>query len=283
MAPGSKSQGGTSHQVINPATEAPCAEIMLGSAADVDAAVQAARTAFDSFSQTSVETRVALLEAILAEYKNRGADIAAAIAEEMGCPISFAQTAQVGTGVGHFMAAIKALKEFEFSETVGQSLVVHEPIGVVALITPWNWPMNQIVAKVAPALAAGNSMILKPSEEAPTCAAILAEVLDKAGVPKGVFNLINGDGPGVGTALAQHPGIDMVSFTGSTRAGIMVAKKRRRYGQAGPSGTRRQIAVGGARGCGPVEGGARHADERADEFGAKLHRPHPPAGPQEPA
>ena len=218
------SQGGTPHQVINPATEQPCAEIMLGSDADVDAAVAAARTAFDSFSRTSVEERVALLESILAEYKARGADIAAAISEEMGAPISFAQTAQVGTGIGHLMAAIKALKEFKFSEELGTSLVVHEPIGVVALITPWNWPMNQIVAKVAPALAAGNTMILKPSEEAPTCAAIFAEVLDKAGVPKGVFNLVNGNGPGVGTALSRHPQVDMVSFTGSTRAGIQVAK-----------------------------------------------------------
>ncbi len=218
------SQGGTPHQVINPATEQPCTEIMLGSDADIDAAVQAARTAFDSFSRTSVEERVALLEAILAEYKARGADIAAAISDEMGAPISFAQTAQVGTGIGHLMAAIKALKEFKFTETLGTSLVVHEPIGVVALITPWNWPMNQIVAKVAPALAAGNTMILKPSEEAPTCAAIFAEVLDKAGVPKGVFNLVNGDGPGVGTALSRHPQVDMVSFTGSTRAGIQVAK-----------------------------------------------------------
>ncbi len=218
------SQGGTPHQVIDPSTEQPCAEIMLGTAADVDAAVAAARTAFDSFSQTSVEERVALLEAILVEYKARGADIAAAISEEMGAPISFAQTAQVGTGIGHLMAAIKALKEFAFTEEIGKSLVVHEPIGVVALITPWNWPMNQIVAKVAPALAAGNTMILKPSEEAPTCAAIFAEVLDKAGVPAGVFNLINGDGPGVGTALSSHPGIDMISFTGSTRAGIQVAR-----------------------------------------------------------
>lgn len=216
--------GGTRHEVINPATEAPCVEITLGTAEDVDAAVTAARAAFEDFSRTSVEDRVALLERVLAEYKNRAGDIAAAIAEEMGCPISVARTAQVGTGVGHLMAAIKALKEFAFTETINNSLVVHEPIGVVALITPWNWPMNQIVAKVAPALAAGNAMILKPSEEAPTCAAIFAEVLDAAGVPKGVFNLINGDGPGVGTALSTHPGIDMVSFTGSTRAGILVAK-----------------------------------------------------------
>ncbi|WP_326523210.1 aldehyde dehydrogenase family protein [Sphingomonas sp.] len=219
-----ESEGGTPHHVINPATEAPCAEIMLGSDADVDKAVAAARTAFDGWSRTSVDERVALLEAILVEYKVRAGDMAKVIAEEMGCPISFAGTAQVGTGIGHLTAAIAALKAFPFTEQVNQSLVVHEPIGVVALITPWNWPLNQIVAKVAPALAAGNTMVLKPSEEAPSCAAIFAQVLDKAGVPAGVFNLVNGDGAGVGTALSRHPQIDMVSFTGSTRAGIQVAK-----------------------------------------------------------
>ncbi|ODP37132.1 aldehyde dehydrogenase family protein [Sphingomonas turrisvirgatae] len=218
------SQGGTRHAVINPATEAPVTEIMLGSQADVDDAVAAARAAFDSFSRTSVEERAALLEAILAEYKNRAGDLAEAMAAEMGAPISFARTAQSGSGIGHFMSTIKALREFQFEEQIGNSLVVHEAIGVVALITPWNWPMNQIVAKVAPALAAGNTMILKPSEEAPACAAIFTEILDKAGVPAGVFNLVNGDGPGVGTALSRHKDVDMVSFTGSTRAGIQVAK-----------------------------------------------------------
>ena len=218
------SDGGTRHEVINPATEEACTEITLGTAADVDRAVAAARAAFDSFSQTSVEERVALLEAILAEYKNRADDLATAIATEMGCPIAIAKMAQVGAGIGHFTAAIDALKNFEFTEKVGRSTVVHEAIGVVALITPWNWPMNQIVAKVAPALAAGNTMILKPSEECPGSAAIFAEVLDKAGVPKGVFNLVQGDGPGVGSALTAPPEVDLVSFTGSTRAGIMVAK-----------------------------------------------------------
>ncbi|MBY8829140.1 aldehyde dehydrogenase family protein [Hephaestia mangrovi] len=218
------SEGGIRHEVINPATEQPCTEITLGTAADVDKAVAAARRAFEDFSRTTVEQRVALLEAILAEYKNRAGDIAEAIAMEMGCPISMAKTAQVGTGIGHLAAAIDALKNFAFEEQIGANRVMHEPIGVVALITPWNWPMNQIVAKVAPALAAGNTMILKPSEEAPGSAAIFAEVIDKAGVPAGVFNLVQGDGPGVGTALAEHPGIDMISFTGSTRAGIMVAR-----------------------------------------------------------
>ncbi len=218
------SEGGTRHAVINPATESAVSEITLGSQADVDKAVAAARTAFETFSRTSVEDRLALIERVIAEYKARMDDMAQAISAEMGAPLSLAKTAQVGSGIGHLMSAARALKEFEFEEAVGNSLVVHEPIGVVAMITPWNWPLNQIVSKVAPALAAGCTMILKPSEEAPGCAAIFAEVMDAAGVPAGVFNLVNGDGPGVGTALSQHKGVDMVSFTGSTRAGIAVAK-----------------------------------------------------------
>ncbi|RYD45832.1 MAG: aldehyde dehydrogenase family protein, partial [Sphingomonadales bacterium] len=212
-----ESDGGTHHDVINPATETPTAEIMLGSAKDVDKAVAAAKRAFESFSRTSVDERIALLERILEAYKARAGDMAEAISLEMGAPLSLAKTAQVGSGIGHLMSAIRALKEFTFEEQIGNSLVVHEPIGVVAMITPWNWPLNQIVSKVAPALAAGCTMILKPSEEAPSCAAIFAEVMDAAGVPPGVFNLVNGDGPGVGTALSTHKGVDMVSFTGSTR------------------------------------------------------------------
>jgi len=219
-----ESQGGTRHEVINPATEEAVTEITLGSEADVDKAVAAARKAFESFSRTSVEERVALIEAILAEYKKRAGDMAEAISLEMGAPISLAKTAQVGSGLGHLMSAANALKDFQFEEQIGNSLVVHEPIGVVAMITPWNWPLNQIVSKVAPALAAGCCMVLKPSEEAPGCAMIFAEVLAAAGVPAGVFNLVNGDGPGVGTALSRHKGVDMVSFTGSTRAGVLVAK-----------------------------------------------------------
>ncbi|MEN2709794.1 aldehyde dehydrogenase family protein [Sphingomonas sp. NPDC092331] len=219
-----ESQGGTRHEVINPATEEAVTEITLGSPADVDRAVAAARKAFESFSRTSVDERVALIEAILAEYKARAGDMAEAISQEMGAPISLARTAQVGSGLGHLMSAAKALQEFQFEEQIGNSLVVHEPIGVVAMITPWNWPLNQIVSKVAPALAAGCTMVLKPSEEAPRCAMIFAEVLAAAGVPAGVFNLVNGDGPGVGTALSRHKGVDMVSFTGSTRAGVLVAK-----------------------------------------------------------
>ncbi|KRC81454.1 aldehyde dehydrogenase family protein [Sphingomonas sp. Root241] len=219
-----ESDGGTRHEVINPATEAPVTEITLGSAADVDKAVAAARLAFESFSRTSIDERIALIERILEAYKARAADMAEAISLEMGAPLSLAKSAQVGSGIGHLLSAARALEEFQFEEQIGNSLVVHEPIGVVALITPWNWPLNQIVSKVAPALAAGCTMVLKPSEEAPSCAAIFAEVMHAAGVPAGVFNLVNGDGPGVGTALSRHKGVDMVSFTGSTRAGILVAK-----------------------------------------------------------
>ncbi|WP_372731182.1 aldehyde dehydrogenase family protein, partial [Novosphingobium sp.] len=160
----------------------------------------------------------------VAEYKKRVPELAAAMAEEMGAPVSFASTAQVGAGIGGFLGTMAALKNFNFLEDNGAYKVAYEPIGVVGMITPWNWPLNQIALKVAPAIAAGNTMILKPSEECPTNAAIFAEILDAAGVPAGVFNLIQGDGPGVGTAISSHPGIDMVSFTGSTRAGILVAK-----------------------------------------------------------
>jgi len=218
------SEGGKRHEVIDPSTEQPCTEITLGSQADVDKAVAAARKAFDSWSQSSIAERVALLERIIEGYKARIPDLAAAISEEMGAPIGFATAAQAPTGLGHFMGTLKALQEFSFEERIGTSRVVHEPLGVVAMITPWNWPLNQICAKVAPALAAGDTMVLKPSEESPACAAIFAEILDAAGVPAGVFNLVNGDGPGVGAALSSHKDVDMVSFTGSTRAGIAVAQ-----------------------------------------------------------
>lgn len=219
-----ESDGGRRHEVIDPSTEQPVSEITLGSAADVDRAVAAARRAFESFSRTSVEERSTLLQRIIAEYKARIPDLAKAISEEMGAPMGLATMAQAPTGLGHFAATLKALGEFRFEETIGRAKVVHEPLGVVAMITPWNWPLNQICAKVAPALAAGDTMILKPSEEAPGCAMILAEIMDAAGVPAGVFNVVNGDGPGVGAALSAHRDVDMVSFTGSTRAGIAVAQ-----------------------------------------------------------
>ena len=218
------SDGGRTHQVIDPATEQPVTEITLGTAADIDTAVAAARKAFESWSQSPVADRVALLERIIEGYKARIPDLAKAVSEEMGAPIGFAQAAQAPAGLGYFMNTLAALKEFRFEEQIGKNKVVHEAVGVVAMITPWNWPLNQICAKVAPALAAGDTMILKPSEECPSCAIVLAEILDAAGVPAGVFNLVNGDGPGVGAALSSHPGVDMVSFTGSTRAGIAVAQ-----------------------------------------------------------
>ena len=218
------SEGGKRHEVIDPSNEQPCTEITLGSQADVDKAVAAARKAFVSWSQSTVAERVALLERIIEGYKARIPDLAAAVSEEMGAPIGLAMAAQAPAGLGYFMGTLKALQEFQFEEQVGKTRVVHEPLGVVAMITPWNWPLNQICAKVAPALAAGDTMILKPSEESPACAMILAEILDAAGVPAGVFNLVNGDGPGVGSALSSHKDVDMVSFTGSTRAGIAVAQ-----------------------------------------------------------
>jgi aldehyde dehydrogenase (NAD+) len=216
--------GGTRHHVISPSTEEPTTEITLGTQADVDAAVAAAKAAFKTFSQTSREERIALMGRIIEEYKKRALDLAVSMAKEMGAPISFASTAQVGAGIGGFMGTIEALKNFAFEEQMGDVKIAYEPIGVVGLITPWNWPLNQIALKVAPCLAAGNTMILKPSEECPANAAIFAEILHAAGVPAGVFNLVQGDGPTVGQAISSHPGIDMVSFTGSTRAGILVAK-----------------------------------------------------------
>jgi aldehyde dehydrogenase (NAD+) len=210
--------------VINPATEQEIGKIMLGTAEDVDVAVKAARAAFETYSETSREERIALLERIIAVYKKRMQDVALAISDEMGAPMKFALNSQAGSGLGHFVATLSALKEFEFEERLGTTLVRREPIGVCGLITPWNWPMNQIGCKVAPALAAGCTMVLKPSEVAPLSAHVFAEILHEAGVPKGVFNMIDGDGPTVGEALARHPDIDMMSFTGSTRAGVQVAK-----------------------------------------------------------
>ena len=218
------SKGGKPHDVINPATEEAASTIILGTAADVDDAVAAAKEAFKTFSQTTREERLALLNRIVEEYKKRGADLAKSMAAEMGAPVSFAGTAQVGAGIGGFLGTIAALQDFSFTEKYHAGILAYEPIGVVGMITPWNWPLNQIALKVAPALAAGNCMILKPSEECPGNATIFAEILDAAGVPPGVFNLVQGDGPTVGNAISSHPGIEMVSFTGSTRAGILVAK-----------------------------------------------------------
>jgi aldehyde dehydrogenase (NAD+) len=210
--------------VINPATEEAVATISLGSAADVDRAVKAARAAFPAYSRTSKAERIALLGRIIEAYKARYDDIARAISMEMGAPAWLASKAQAATGIGHAKQMIAVLEAYEFEHVEGRTLIVREPIGVCGFITPWNWPINQIMCKVAPALAAGCTMVLKPSEIAPLNAILFAEVLHAAGVPKGVFNLVNGDGPTVGQAIAAHPGVDLVSFTGSTRAGILVAK-----------------------------------------------------------
>lgn len=210
--------------VINPATEQPIGQIALGGQADVDKAVSAAKKAFETYSQTSREERIELLQAIIAKYGERMGELAEAVSDEMGAPLGLANAAQAPSGIGHFMATLEVLKNYEFEEDIGTSHVIKEPAGVCALITPWNWPLNQITCKVAPALAAGCTMVLKPSEVAPLNAVIFAEILDAAGVPAGVFNLINGDGPGVGAPLSSHPDVDMVSFTGSTRAGIEVAR-----------------------------------------------------------
>ena len=199
--------------VINPATEAVCGHISLGASADVDRAVAAAKKAFETFSQTSRKERLALLERIVDEYKKRYNDMAAAITEEMGAPVSLAQNSQAAIGLAHFQTAAAILKDFEFQTLRGTTLLAREAIGVCGFITPWNWPINQMACKVAPALAVGCTMVLKPSEVAPFSGIVLAEILDAAGVPPGVFNLVNGDGPGVGAAISAHPDIELVSFT----------------------------------------------------------------------
>ena len=211
-------------EVINPATEEVIDTIAMGGADDVDAAVAAAKAAFASFSVTSREERLALLDRIIEVYKTHITEMGDLISAEVGAPVWMAQRSQATAGVGHFMTARKVLADYEFEKELGTTLVVREPIGVCALITPWNWPLNQIACKVAPALAAGCTMVLKPSEVAPLNAILFAEILDEAGVPAGVFNLVNGDGVNVGSPLSSHPDVDMVSFTGSTRAGVEVAR-----------------------------------------------------------
>jgi len=211
-------------EVIDPSTEEPIARIALGSAKDVDLAAAAARKAFESFSETTREERIALLEAIVGAYQKRYDEIAETISREMGAPIWLSRAAQAATGLGHLTQMLQVLRSYPFEEQRGTTLIRKEPVGVCGLITPWNWPVNQIMCKVAPALAAGCTMVLKPTEIAPLNALLLAEVLHEAGVPAGVFNLVNGDGPTVGQAISSHPEIDMVSFTGSTRAGIEIAR-----------------------------------------------------------
>jgi len=211
-------------EVINPATERPMGLISLGSIADVDKAVAAARQAFKPYSLTSREERIGYMEKILAGYRNRWDELAQSISLEMGAPITLARESQTEAGFDNLSAALEALKTFEFEYQLGNTQIIHEAIGVCGLITPWNWPMNQVSHKVGLALVCGCTMVLKPSEIAPFDAMILAEIIDAAGLPSGVFNLVNGDGPTVGEAMSSHPDIDMMSFTGSTRAGTAVAR-----------------------------------------------------------
>jgi aldehyde dehydrogenase (NAD+) len=211
-------------EVVNPATEAPVGRISLAGRTDVDRAVAAARRAFDSYSRTSREERIALLEKLVEAYRRRRADMAEAIRLEMGAPVALAEGAQSGAGLGHLVTALDVLREFEFEEDLGTTRVFREPIGVCALITPWNWPMNQVMCKVAPALATGCTIVLKPSQAAPFDSYVLAEMIDEAGFPSGVFNMVNGAGREVGEWLSTHPDIDMISLTGSNRAGVEVAR-----------------------------------------------------------
>jgi aldehyde dehydrogenase (NAD+) len=215
--------GATQADIIDPATEAVAGSLAMGTAADVDQAVAAARAAFPAWSVSTRETRIALLERIIAAYQARLADLGQAVRQEIGAPVSLATALQAAIGLGQLQATLQALRDFEFENTRGKSYVLREAIGVAVLITPWNWPLNQIAAKVAPALAAGCTVVLKPSEIAPLDAKIFAEIMDAAQVPPGVFNMIYGEGRVVGAALSSHRDVDMVSITGSTRAGVEVA------------------------------------------------------------
>ncbi|REE23765.1 aldehyde dehydrogenase (NAD+) [Paraburkholderia sp. BL27I4N3] len=215
---------GARRAVVDPCTEQAIAEVAMGTPADVDRAVAAAKRAFVSFSQTTPAERLALIRRILEVFLERQDEMGDTISRELGAPRAMARAWQAGIGRRHLEELIRTCETFTWQRRKGTTLVNHEPVGVVALITPWNWPINQIVCKAAPAIAAGCTMVLKPSEVTPLNALLFAEILDAAGVPPGVFNLINGDGPTVGAALAAHPDVDMVSFTGSTRAGVEIAK-----------------------------------------------------------
>ena len=231
--------GDARRQLIDPSTQTPIGDVALGDGVDVDKAVSAAAAAFPAFAASSVDDRLSLLQSINDRLEARNDDLARAISAEMGAPKRWSAGAQAPRGVQHFSETIRVLKEFQFEEKIGSTILRHEPIGVCALITPWNWPINQVAAKVAPALAAGCTVVLKPSELAPLAAVILAEIIDDVGVPPGVFNMVHGDGEGVGAPLTGHPDVDMVSFTGSTRAGVAISKN------AAPTIKRVALELGG--------------------------------------
>ncbi len=211
-------------EVINPANEEVIGHVAAGTKEDIDSAVNAASNAFETFSHSSKEERIDLLKKVIAEYENRMQDFVDTISEEMGAPLWLSGAAQATTGLRNFQDTLEALEAYEFEKTEGTYILRKEPIGVIGMITPWNWPMNQITTKVSAALASGCTMVLKPSEISPYCAMLLAEVFDAAGVPAGIFNLVNGYGPTVGAALSEHSKVDMMSFTGSTRAGALISK-----------------------------------------------------------
>ncbi|MEH6651070.1 MAG: aldehyde dehydrogenase family protein [Motiliproteus sp.] len=216
------------HRVIDPSTEKPCAVISLGNQEDTDAAVAAAKAALPGWMATPLAERIGLLEKLLTIYGSREEELAASMSAEMGAPIDMSRSSQVGAGTSHLRNFIKAAKDFKLEIPLGDHApndrIIYEAVGVAGLITPWNWPMNQITLKVGAAVIAGCTMVLKPSEESPLNAIVFAELMDEAGFPKGVFNLLNGDGVGVGSQLSSHPDVDMISFTGSTRAGIAISK-----------------------------------------------------------
>ena len=222
------SKGGEEYHVINPSTEEPCAAITLASEADANAAVAAAKAAFPAWMATPVEERIALVEKLIEIYEGKTEEMAQAISLEMGAPIDMARSQQVGAGTWHLKNFLRAAKKFDFIRPLGDHApndrIIYEPVGVAAMITPWNWPMNQVTLKVGAAVVSGCTMVLKPSEESPLNAMLFAEMMDEAGFPPGVFNLINGDGAGAGTVLSGHPDVDMVSFTGSSRAGRLISK-----------------------------------------------------------
>jgi hypothetical protein len=258
--------GAKTLDVIDPSTEEAFATIALGEQADVDKAVAAARAAFPAFAATTKAERLALMRRVLDVYKTRHADIAQTLSREMGAPMDLAHKAQAAMGTGHLAKMIQTLEAFEFEEVRGTTLIAKEPIGVVGMITPWNWPMNQIMCKVAPALAAGCTMVLKPSEIAPLNAIIFAEIMHEAGVPKGVFNLVNGDGPTVGEAISRHPGcrhgllhrLDPRRHPGRQGCG--------RHGQARASGARRQVGQHHPGRCRSEQGGEARRRERDAQF-----------------
>ena len=267
-------------ELHNPATRDVTGRVQLGGQADVDRAVAAARTAFESYSRTSVEERISLLQRVVAEFEKRAEDMTVAVTTDMGMPVANSRVT-TGAAIFQFTDAIELLRRYPFQEQIGDHTVIKEPIGVAALIPPWNYPSMQMAEKVAPALAAGCTVVLKPSENVSHAGEVLAEIMHAAGVPAGVFNLVVGKGSVVGTALSKHPDVDMVAFTGSTEVGIQGSEGCCRHRQAREPGARRQVAPHRAPGCGHRPGREYGGERRHGQLGTDLRRPDPhpdPAG-----